>query len=416
MAPTDNLVPAMEALLPPATIQLLRRAGATAAGEGAALHLVGGSVRDLLLGRPVMDLDLVAEGDGPRIAEALAAELGGRVSARSQFGTAKLVVGEQTLDVATARLETYDHPGALPTVRPGTLRDDLARRDFTVNAMAAHLGQDTFGAIEDRLGGGADLAQRVLRPLHDGSFVDDATRILRAIRYEHRLGFRMDGPTEALVRRHATYLSTISGDRVRHEVERICQEARPEAPLVRARDLGVLAALLPGLDWPEEVHCAVSRARDAGEQTAPLLFVALLASSLTPEGGAAFADRLAMPTRWRRIVDHTVALRPTLDALTQEELRPSQIERLLRGTDEQAVLAWRLLATADLVRKRLASYATDLRHVQPRLNGHDLRDLGAPSGPEMGRLLEELRTAVLDGDVQGREAEEAWVRRRLGGR
>ena len=282
--------------------------------------------------------------------------------------------------------------------------------------MAAHLEQDTFGAIEDRLGGGADLSQRVLRPLHDGSFVDDATRVLRALRYEHRLGFRMDGPTEALVRRDAPYLATISGDRIRHEVERICQEARPEASLARARDLGVLAALLPGLDWPEELHCAVSRARDAGEPTAPLLFVALLASSLTPEGGAAFADRLAMPARWRRIVDHTVALRPTLDALAQQDLRPSQVERRLRGTDEQAVLAWRLLANADLVRERLAGYATELRHVQPRLNGHDLRDLGAPSGPEMGRLLEELRAAVLDGNVQGREAEEAWVRRRLGGR
>ena len=414
MASARNLIPAMEALLPPATIELLRRAGVTAAREGAALYLVGGSVRDLLLGRPVMDLDLAAEGDGPRIAEALAAELGGRVSARSQFGTAKLVVGEQTLDVATARLETYACPGALPAVRPGTLRDDLARRDFTVNAMAAHLDAETFGELEDRLGGGADLAQRVLRPLHDGSFVDDATRILRALRYEHRLGFRMDGPTEELVRRHASYLATISGDRVRHEVERICQEARPEVPLARARDLGVLTALLTALDWPEEVHRAVSRAREAGEQTAPLLFVALLASTLDQAGGEAFADRLAMPTRWRRVVDHAVALGSTLDDLAQEDLRPSQVERLLRGTDEQAALAWRLLANADLVRERLAGYVTELRHVQPRLNGHDLRDLGVTSGPAMGRLLEELRAAVLDGDVQGREEEERWVRRRLG--
>ena len=411
-----SLIPAMEALLPPATIGLLRRAGAAAAREGAALYLVGGSVRDLLLGRPVVDLDLTVEGDGPRIAEALAAELGGRVSARSQFGTAKLVVGEQTLDVATARRETYDHPGALPTVRPGTLRDDLARRDFTVNAMAAHLGPETFGEIEDRLGGGADLAQRVLRPLHDGSFVDDATRILRAVRYEHRLGFRMDALTEALVRRDARYLSTISGDRVRHEIERICQEAQPEAALARARDLGVLTALLPGLDWPEEVHDAVSRAREAAEQTAPLLFVALLASTLGAEEAAAFADRLAMPARWRRVVDHTVALGPTLDALAEEGLRPSQVERLLRGTEEQAALAWRLLAGAGIVWERLGSYATELRHVQPRLNGHDLRDMGAPAGPAMGALLEELRAAVLDGEVQGRDEEEAWVRRRIGGR
>ena len=416
MAPACSLIPAMEALLPPATIELLRRAGATAAREGAALCLVGGSVRDLLLGRPVMDLDVTAEGDGPRIAEALAAELGGRVTARSQFGTAKLVIGGLTLDVATARRETYAHPGALPTVRPGTLRDDLARRDFTVNAMAAHLGPETFGEIEDRLGGGADLAQRVLRPLHDGSFVDDATRILRAIRYEHRLGFHMDGPTEEMVRRDAQYLSTISGDRVRHEVERVCQEARPEAPLARARDLGVLTALLPGLGWPKAVHEAVSRARAAGEQTAPLLFVALLASNLGAEGAAAFADRLAMPARWRRVVDHTVALRPTLDALTEDGLRPSEVERRLRGTEEHAVLARRVLSTASVVRERLRSYAAELRHVQPRLNGHDLRDMGVASGPEMGRLLEELRAAVLDGEVQGRDAEEAWVRRRLGGR
>ena len=416
MAPMCSLLPAMEALLPPATIDLLRRAGVTAAREAIALYLVGGSVRDLLLGRPVMDLDLVAQGGGPRVAEALAADLGGRVSARSQFGTAKLVVGEQTLDVATARLETYAQPGALPTVRPGTLRDDLARRDFTVNAMAAHLDAETFGVIEDRMGGGADLARRVLRPLHDGSFVDDATRILRAIRYEHRLGFRMDGPTEAMVRRDAPYLSAISGDRVRHEVERICQEARPEAPLARARDLGVLTALLPGLDWPEETHQALSRARDAGEETAPLLFVALLASTLGPESAAAFADRLAMPARWRRIVDHTVALAPTLDALAQDDLRPSQVERLLRGTEEQAALARRLLARSDLVRDRLAAYAAELRHVQPRLNGHDLRDMGVASGPAMGLLLEELRAAVLDGDVRGRDEEEAWVRRRLAGR
>ena len=415
MAPA-SLIPAMEALLPAATIDLLRRAGAVAAREGAALYLVGGSVRDLLLGRAVMDLDLTAEGDGPRIAEALAAELRGRVSARSQFGTAKLVVGEQTLDVATARRETYDHPGALPAVRPGMLRDDLERRDFTVNAMAANLGPETFGEMEDRLGGGADLAQRVLRPLHDGSFVDDATRILRAVRYEHRLDFRMDEATEALVRRDAPYLKTISGDRVRHEVDRICQEAQPEAPLARARDLGVLTALLPGLDWPEETHRAVERARDAGEQTAPLLFIALLASTLGAEDAAAFADRLAMPARWRLVVDHTVALGPALDALAEPGLRPSQVERLLRGTDEQAALARRMLATTDVVRERLGSYVTELRHVQPRLNGHDLQDMGVPAGPEMGRLLEELRAAVLDGEVRGRDEEEAWVRRRIGGR
>ena len=123
-----------------------------------------------------------------------------------------------------------------------------------------------------------------------------------------------------------------------------------------------------------------------------------------------------MPTRWRRIVEHTVGLGPTLEALAAEGLRPSEVERLLRGTDELAALARRILARSDVVRERLASYVGELRHVQPHLNGHDLRDLGVASGPAMGRLLEELRAAVLDGEVQGREAEEAWVRRRIGGR
>ena len=120
--------------------------------------------------------------------------------------------------------------------------------------------------------------------------------------------------------------------------------------------------------------------------------------------------------RWRRVVDHAVALGPALDALAEPDLRPSQVERLLRGTEEQAALALRLVAHSDVVRERLGSYATELRHVQPRLNGHDLRDMGVASGPAMGALLEELRAAVLDGEVQGREAEVAWVRRRIGGR
>ena len=380
-------------------------------GRGLPLFLVGGSVRDLLLDRPVLDLDLVVEGDAPRLAAALAEEQGGAVTARSQFGTAKLKVDDLTLDLATARRETYAHPGALPTVHPGSLADDQARRDFTINAVAASLNDGAFGRVQDPFDGRADLESKRVRILHAASFADDATRIVRAIRYEQRLGFRMDADTETHARGDAHYLDTISGDRLRRELERTFQEPAPEASMSRSRDLGVLRRIHPALDWPEGHSRALLRRRTEGRRVQPLHVAALLAAPLSTADIAALAGRLNASRRWGRVLRDAGELRGRLPALAMPDLPPSGLAAALRGLEPAAVEAWAMLAESDTVRKRLLDYACRLCHVRPDLDGHDLEALGVPKGPAIGRLLRELLEARLDGMVSTREEEEAFVRR-----
>ena len=411
MANEQTVAVQMEELLAPAAVRFLRAAGALATRQGLPLFLVGGSVRDLLLDRPVLDLDLVVEGDAPRLAAALAEEQGGAVTARSQFGTAKLKVGDLTLDLATARRETYAHPGALPTVHPGSLADDQARRDFTINAVAASLNDGAFGRVQDPFDGRADLESKRVRILHAASFADDATRIVRAIRYEQRLGFRMDADTESHARVDAHYLDTISGDRLRRELERTFQEPAPEASMSRGRDLGVLRRIHPALDWPEGHSSALQRRRAEGGRVQPLHIAALLATPLATADIAALAKRLNASRRWGRVLRDAGELRGRLPALAMPDLPPSGLAAALRGLEPAAVEAWAMLAESDTVRKRLLDYACRLRHVRPDLDGHDLEALGVPKGPAIGRLLRELLEARLDGMVSTREEEEAFVRR-----
>ena len=253
----ENLALKMSRGMPGKLIAFLRIAGEEAHAQGQRLYLVGGAVRDLLLGRPNVDFDLVVEGDAPRLARQLAkkerldgenSKVGERVTVHRQFGTAKFSRGGLNIDLITARSETYARPGALPTVQPGTIRDDLLRRDFSINAMAIDLSPASFGQLLDHHGGRSDLEQeRVVRILHERSFIDDATRILRALRYEQRLGLNLERNTERLLCEHKSMLDTISGDRIRHELELILKEDRPEQILKRAQALGVLQQLDPSL-------------------------------------------------------------------------------------------------------------------------------------------------------------------------
>ena len=413
MASEQTVAVQMEELLAPAAVRFLRAAGTLAARQGLPLFLVGGSVRDLLLDRPVLDLDLVVEGDAPRLAAALAEEQGGAVTARSQFGTAKLKVGDLTLDLATARRENYAHPGALPTVHPGSLADDQARRDFTINAVAASLNEGAFGRLQDPFGGRADLDAKRVRILHATSFADDATRIVRAIRYEQRLGFRMDADTETHARGDAHYLDTISGDRLRRELERTFQEPAPEASMSRARELGVLGRVFPPLDWPEPHSAALMRWRAEGGRVQPLHVAALLAAPLSTAEADGLARRLNANQRWGRVLRDAAELRGRLPAVADPGLRPSQIAAALRDLEPTAVEAWAMLTEDPPVRQRLLDYACRIRYVKPTLNGHDLQALGVPRGPAIGRLLNELLQARLDGVVSTRDEEEAFVRRAM---
>ena len=397
--------------LPEAARPALRRAVSLAEEGGVDLYLVGGGVRDLLLGGAQLDLDLVAEGDVLALAAAVAATLEARVVSHPRFGTA-VVQGEGfRLDLAQARAERYERPGALPSVRPAGLAEDLARRDCPINAMALRLSGPQAGELIDPYGGREDLRRRRLRVLHDDSFREDATRILRALRYAGRLGFRLAPETEVLLRRDLPYLDTISGARLRRELERIAGEARV-APIVRlASRLDAVAAVHPALRAGERELTAVGRLGEvpASHRDAVLLSLLLAdAPSAQVEGAIA---RLALTGRQAAAVRGCLALRGQASKLARASLRPSEASRLLAPQPSAAIEAFVLIAERPLAAERARRYLEEWRFVRPRLNGRDVEALGVPHGPPVGAALASLLEARLDGRTKNREDEMALIRR-----
>ncbi len=402
--------------LPARLLELLRESGRLAEERGQRLLLVGGAVRDLLLGSASFDMDLVVEGDALKLVEELVRRYPGRVVAHSRFGTARVQFGEFSLDFATARSETYSHPGALPKVKPDILEVDLFRRDFTVNTMALGLSPARWGDLIDRHGGREDLERRYIRILHPESFVDDATRIMRAIRYEQRLGFRLESDTARLLRRHRKMLDTISGDRLRREIELILREERPEQVLHRMAELGVLQQIHPSLKgngWLAQkfprVRGLVLPARE--RQT---LYLSLLAYHLTPEEGEQLLSRLKAPRVTAQVVRDTLGIKSELALRVHSGLTPGALYRWLRPRRPLAVQA-NALAGSPLVRWQLELFLRRLSEVKPLLSGEGLKKLGVPSGPEMGRVRERRLDAWLARAAHTRGEEEALVHRWMRG-
>ena len=323
-------------------------------GEG--VYLVGGAVRDLLLGRESFDVDLAVEGEAIDFARGL----GGEVTAHGRFGTAvvRFPDGRQ-LDVVTCRRETYAAPAALPDVEAGTIDDDLARRDFTVNAMAASLGSD-FGRLVDPHGGRADLENETIRVLHDQSFVDDPTRIFRAVRYESRLGFRMDEETARLAREGVAGIRLLSGARMREEVVALLSEDEAEQSLDRLAELAVAPRLEPGLVERLDVL------RAELDPDAPRWRVRLTALAGAHPG---LIERLSLRRQDARAVEEAVALAPALAEATD----PVEIADLAGRAPEGALLA---LARQDSA--ALRDWFMRLRSVRLEVTGADLAELGVP--------------------------------------
>ncbi|MBI2166559.1 MAG: CCA tRNA nucleotidyltransferase [Chloroflexi bacterium] len=406
-----NLAQRLEESLARPLFDLITQASRVAAAQGIPLYLVGGAVRDLLMGQPLLDLDLVVEGEAPLLAPALAKEMGGTVTSLSQFGTAKVQVEDVTLDLATARKESYPRPGALPLVQPGSILDDLARRDFTINAMALSLGSSNFGQLLDPHNGTADIDGGLVRVLHSASFRDDPTRILRAVRYEQRLGFHLEATTERLLREALPFLIDISGDRIRHELERILLEESPADYLARAENLGVLQAVCPALRWTERAHRASRLLHKGKKASQPLMYLALLAYEMEEADMSGLVQRLNMPSRWAACVRDTAALKAMMPRLSNG-MAPSRGYELLRALTIEAVMAVATVAPP-APGQVLQEFAQRSRYVRPALKGQDLLAMGVPQGPPVGQLLQELRAARLDGLVASREEEVALVQRSL---
>jgi tRNA nucleotidyltransferase (CCA-adding enzyme) len=417
-----NLASKMRVYLPAELFAFLRISGEKAKAQGQRLYLVGGAVRDLLLVRPNLDFDLVVEGDAIALARHLAKgegiwgeseSDGERVTVHRQFGTAKFSRGNLTIDLVTARSETYTKPGALPIVRPGTIQDDLLRRDFSINAMSIDLSPASFGQLLDSHGGCGDLEQQQIRILHERSFIDDATRILRALRYEHRLGFKLEHNTERLLRENKSMLDTISGDRVRHELELILKEDCPEQILERAHALGGLQQLHPtlrGNGWLAE------RFEEARQKAIadPALYLLLLVYHLSEEEMERLIARLAIVGKFGQNMRQLPRLKEDLHALANPAITPSGIYRLLKHYSPGAIAACALASESAVVRSHLERFLNHLRYVKTFLDGEDLKRLGVKPGPRMGRMLKTLQEAKLDGRVSTSKEEEALLRQLLG--
>jgi tRNA nucleotidyltransferase (CCA-adding enzyme) len=382
-------VPGMERLLP-----LL--------GALPPVHLVGGAVRDLLLGERSVDLDLAVEGDAVGAAQELADLLHGRSVRHEHFGTATVTAPDGfSFDLASTRRETYPQPGALPKVAPAPLEEDLARRDFAINAIAVGLSGDDLGHLRDPLGGVSDLEAGVLRVLHEGSFLDDPTRILRAARYESRLDFALDPDGEALAREAVKIgaLDTVSTERVARELLRLLAETEAGKAVDRLGDLGVDQALHPELHAEGELVAAAELgALETGADRALAGLAALAVRSPSRLGD--WIGTLGLDAARREAAARAARTAPLLAAELARPLRPSELRALLRREPPEALaLALALGAPAEQV----LSWASDLRHTRLAITGEDLIEAGIAPGPAVGAALEETLRRTLDGDVESRE-------------
>jgi tRNA nucleotidyltransferase (CCA-adding enzyme) len=398
-----NLARQIEQYLPQQVLELVKDISGQAAKQGQRAYLVGGVVRDLLLGYPNFDLDLVVEGDAVKLAQQVAEASQVRLLAHHRFGTAKLRYENFTIDLATARKETYAKLGSLPTVTPGTLKDDLVRRDFSINAMAISLSSNDYGELVDPYQGKSDLEHRLIRILHPESFSDDATRILRAIRYEQRLCFELEAQTDELLKRDIPMLDTISGDRIRHELELIFKEKQPEFVINQLAELGVLQGISPSLKGNGWIAKKFDKARRLKKPTQLLsLYFCLLIYSFAETSIEQFLARLNIPAKLSRAMRDTLRLKTRLPLLGKSSLKPSEIYYLLREYELLAMQANAIASDSSIVHRHLQLYLTKLRYVRTYLDGEELKKLGISAGPEMGKVLKILHKAKLDGEVRTR--------------
>ena len=415
---SPRLTGLIDSLLPSEVRGVLGTAGGLGDQMGMRVYCVGGFVRDLLIGLPNLDVDLVVEGDGLQYAEQLARLREGDLRIHRRFGTAVVSLPEMKIDVASARAEYYPHPAALPEVQPATIRQDLYRRDFSVNAMALSLNHDRFGELVDYYHGYRDLQEKLIRVLHSLSFVDDPTRIFRAVRFEHRYGFRMDDETEGLAKRTAAdgFINTVSGKRLREELIAILEEPDPIASLRRLDGMGVFPMLFADVKLAGTTLSLLDRTQAGWERWAPLFsgrprrwlvyflgLVHTLEDERREETGRRFQlDRYALGA----LAQVGYGFREVIPAIrAYPSMKNSELWRLIGGLVPEVLIAVGLgLNSGDLesVLMRAIKLSQTRLH---EISGSDLLSMGLTPGPLFQEVLDRIRDARLDGEVVSRQEE-----------
>ncbi len=412
MAEEINLADEIRNRLPKELVVFIKQAGETAADAGERLYLVGGVVRDLLLGKSNLDIDLVAEGDAIALAQKLADKENSKITVHKRFNTAKLTWRGRSIDIATARRESYARPGALPDVKPGSIEDDLLRRDFSINAMAVELSPQSYGCLIDPYSGRKDLEGGLIRVLHDKSFIDDSTRIWRGLRYEQRLDFRLEAKSLCLLQRDTDRLDGISGDRIRYELECVLAEEQPEKVLRRAAGLGILAKLHPSLKsdgWLANAY-AMARKLASPEKPTFALYIVLLTYNLDEIEKEQLISYLKLPNATAQSLRDSSSIKQRLGKLSATDMKNSDAYHLLHGYSSDALKGNFLASGSAAARCNIRLYMEKLRSAKPVLTGKDLLDMGIPEGPQIKEVLGRLLDARLDCEVRTRADEERLVR------
>jgi tRNA nucleotidyltransferase (CCA-adding enzyme) len=361
------------------------------------VHVVGGAVRDALLGRVPRELDVVVEGDAVAVARRAAERLGGELVVHDRFGTVVVRSRAATFDVVTARTETYAEPGALPDVRPGaTIEEDLARRDFTVNAIALRLAD---GALAEWPGARGDLGAGVLRVLHERSFEDDPTRLVRMARYGARLGFEPDPDTDALAA--AATVETVSGGRLGSELRLLLREPQPAALLALERHGLGRAVVHPAFRADGSlVERALALSPPDARADLAALATTLVGAAATKHELSTALDGLEFDARSRGIVASAADGAHFLcDLLEQPDLADADLWRALRGKTPEAVAVAGAMGAGAAAAER---WLTDVRHRRLAITGDDFVAVGL-SGPAVGDALEAAQLAALAGEAPGAE-------------
>jgi tRNA nucleotidyltransferase (CCA-adding enzyme) len=405
--PEESLATALEELT---RLRPVFDAVAALGDRAEGIYLVGGTVRDILLGEENFDVDIAVEGDAIALARDLAAALGGRMTPHAKFGTAVVQYGDgERIDVVTTRTEFYDSPGALPTVERAGLREDLFRRDFTLNAMAASLKPADFGRLVDPFGGREDLEGRLLRVLHNLSFIDDPTRIFRAIRYEARYGLRLEDHSARLARGTIDMglVGDLSSARLRDELIALLEDPGATGGILRLGALGVDHAIHPHLRADADGGELFERARTLRDELgvdvpAWRLGIAAIARELSSDEAYDWLLRLKLRRRDVDRIAGAIRIAPLIvERIEAESLDAAQIVALADAYAPDAPL----LALARQDRAELRDYFTRLRDVRLEIGGSDLAELGLSESPRVGEVLSELRRRKLNGELDGRESE-----------
>lgn len=398
----------LRAALSPADLAIVQQLARLATRSRTAIYLVGGPVRDCLLGRRVIDWDVAVEGAAIDLARALAAEAGGTLTIHARFGTAKWRAPDRarSIDLATTRTETYARPGALPDVTRGTLASDLIRRDFTVNAMALRLDGEHFGELIDLHGGERDLQAGAVRVLHARSFIDDPTRLFRAARFEQRFNWQVAPDTLALMPAALPVIDEVSGDRLRHEIELLWREPQPDRPLRRLNEWGILRQIDPALGVDDRSGQRLARPVDAFSG-----WTYWLANNSVAEVRR-IAQRLNLRREDAIDLEQVTNLLAAADSIGRAETASAVYDQLAHYHDRALRAALNLLDHAS-AQRNIRRYLDEWQNVQPELDGHALQQLGVRPGPTLGRLLRELTAAKLDGLLTTRQSEEDYARRWL---